>query len=293
MRKLAAASCLFVSLIIVLLLMSIEAQAIEQPLPIKEEVEMEEIVVIPINVTKTELKFKYRVVFGKTIYDGKDEYYGMYLHAYRANSSGVAFVYITPTEGELTIESVELYLPWGHYKTFDTPKSLEAEEEAVFAIEFKTSESMPFHPTLKVTYSDHTGLYTFSELIDETLCVYSDTQADAVEKIQEAAILIGLKYVFGGIFRPQFTTGEGKEYSYKAFQKLIEAFVNYKKGDFVLAEECAEDSLNLIDTAIKAEKRVDEVESHKATSSLTYSIGITIGLLSIGAGLILIGIRKR
>ena len=293
MRKLAAASYLLILLIVVLPLASVEVQAIKRSLPIKEDVK-EEVVVIPINITKPkpELKLKHRVVFGKTVYDGRDDYYGTYLHAYRSNSSGIAFVYIT-TERELTIESVKLRFPWGYYEAYDVPKSLGAGSEAVFTVEFKTFESTPFHPILEVAYSDYTGSYTFSELIDETLCVYSDAQADAMEKIQEAAILIGLKYVFGGIFRPQFTTGEGKEYSYKVFQKLIEAFTNYKKGDFVLAKECAEESLNLIDTAIKAEKRVDEVESLKATSSLLYSIGITIGLLSIGAGLILISIRKR
>ena len=290
MRRFIIVLCVLITFITILPLASAEIRVIKQPLPVKEEIR--EKIVIPIKKITSRPEFKYNVIFGKTIYDGKDEYYGTYLHAYRSNSSGIAFVYITPTEEKLTIESVELCFPWGCYETYDIPKSLEAGREAMFTIEFETSESMPFHPVLKVTYSNYTGLYTFSELIDETLCVYSDVQADAMEKIQKASFLIGVKYVFGGIFKPQFTTGEGKEYSYKAFQKLTEAIINYKKGNFELAKECAEDSLNLIEIAIKAEKGVDEVENLKAISSLIYSIGITVGLLSIGAGLILISKRK-
>ncbi len=284
MRRFIIVLCLFTVFAITSSLASAE---IKVTLPVKEEIR-----IVPTKVEKTmKPEFKYNVIFGKTIYDGKDEYYGTYLHAYRSNSSGIAFIHIIPEE-KLTIESVELCFPWGCHETYDVPKSLEAEEEAMFTIEFETSESKPFHPVLKVTYSNYTGSYTFSESIDETLCVYSDVQADAMEKIQKASFLIGVKYVFGGIFKPQFTTGKGKEYSYKAFKMLTEAIINYRKGDFELAKECAEDSLNLIEIAIKAEKGVDEVENLKAMSSLIYSIGITIGLLSIGAGLILISKRK-
>jgi len=266
---------------------TIASAEIKVKLPVKEEIR-----IVPTKVEKTmKPEFKYNVIFGKTIYDGKDEYYGTYLHAYRSNSSGIAFIYIV-SEEKLNIESVELCFPWGCYETYDVPKSLEAKREAVFTIEFENFESKPFHPVLKVRYSNYTGSYTFSESIDETLCVYSDVQADAMEKIQKASFLIGVKYVFGGIFKPQFTTGKGKEYSYKAFQKLTEAFINYKKGNFEIAKECAEESLNLIERAIKEEKSVDEMENIKAISSLIYSIGITVGLLSIGAGLILISKRK-
>lgn len=288
-QKFAIMLCL---LIILIPFVSAEVRIkVPSPEEITIPITIEKNITIPIEKTVSEPMFKYRVVFGKTIYDGRDDYYGTYLHAYRSNSSGIAFVYITVKE-DLTINSVELCFPWGCYKTYDVPKSLEAKREAVFTIEFENFESKPFHPVLKVRYSNYTGSYTFSESIDETLCVYSDVQADAMEKIQKASFLIGVKYVFGGIFKPEFTTGKGKEYSYKAFQKLTEAFINYKNGNFEIAKECAEESLNLIERAIKEEKSVDEVENIKAISSLIYSIGITIGLLSIGAGLILIGKKK-
>ena len=281
MRRFIMVLCLF------MVFTTIASAEIKVKLPVKEEIR-----IVPTKVEKTmKPEFKYNVIFGKTIYDGKDEYYGTYLHAYRSNSSGIAFIYIV-SEEKLNIESVKLCFPWGCYETYDVPKSLEAKREAVFTIEFENFESKPFHPVLKVRYSNYTGSYTFSESIDETLCVYSDVQADAMEKIQKASFLIGVKYVFGGIFKPQFTTGKGKEYSYKAFQKLTEAFINYKKGNFEIAKECAEESLNLIERAIKEEKSVDEMENIKAISSLIYSIGITVGLLSIGAGLILISKRK-
>ena len=284
MQKFAIVLCL---LIILVPLVSAEVRVIKvTPISIEKKK-----AAIPIEKAVSEPKFRYRVVFGKTIYDGKDEYYGIYLHAYRPNSSGIAFVYITAKE-DLTINSVELCFPWGCYRAHEVPRSLEAKREAIFTIDFETSESPPFHPVLRVVYSNYTGLYTYSEQIEEVLCVYSDVQADAMEKIQKAAFLIGVKYVFGGLFKPQFTTGEGKELSYKAFQKLTEAIMNYKKGNFRLAKEFAEESLNLIEMAIKAEKKKDEIENLKALSSLTYSIGITIGLLSIGAGLILISKRK-
>ena len=240
-QKFAIALCL---LIILIPSVSAEVRIIKVPPP--EEITIpitigKENITMPIEKAVSEPTFRYRVVFGKTIYDGKDEYYGIYLHAYRPNSSGTVFVYVTAKE-DLTVNSVELCFPWGCYRAHEVPRSLEAKREAIFTIDFETSESPPFHPVLKVVYSSYTGSYTYSETIEEVLCVYSDIQADAVEKIQEAAVLIGIKYVFGGLFRPQFTTGEGKELSHKAFQKLTEAITSYKKGNFRRAKEFAEES---------------------------------------------------
>ncbi|MHC1635788.1 MAG: hypothetical protein ACXQTS_04075 [Candidatus Methanospirareceae archaeon] len=294
MRRFLVASCLLAVLFATLPLASAEVKVkIERPLPIPPLHIKEKVREIPMEAAISEPGFKYRIIFGKTIYDDRDEYYGIYLHAYRPNSSGIAFIYVAPAEEKLTIESIELCFPWGCYRSYDVPRDLEAREEVMFTIEFETFESSPFHPVLKAIYSNYTGSYSFCESTDETLCVYSEVQAEAVEKIQEAAFLIGVKYVLGGIFRPEFTTGEGKEFSYKAFQKLTEAIMSYKRGDFETAKEAAGESLNLIEIAIMAEKRGDEIKISEATSSLIYSIGITIGLLSIGAGLILIGLMRK